>query len=68
METEVIGRYVDHMTRRDGTWRIQRRTVVFEVFHGWPAPAGGGLLSHWAVSRRDGNDPLELARRELGLR
>jgi hypothetical protein len=68
VETEVIGRYVDHVTRRDGAWRIQRRTVVFEVFHGWPAPAGGGLPSHWAVSRRDGDDPLELARRELGLR
>ncbi len=69
VETEVVGRYVDHMTRRDGAWRIQSRTVVFEVVHGWPAPAGGGCLrSNWALSRRDGNDPLELARRELGLR
>jgi hypothetical protein len=68
VETEVIGRYVDHMTRRDGAWRIQRRTVVFEVSRGQPAPAGGGLSANWAVSRRDGNDPLERARRELGLR
>jgi hypothetical protein len=68
VETEVVGRYVDHMTRRDGAWRIQRRTVVFEVSRGQPAPADGGLLSHWALSRRDGNDPVELARKELGLR
>jgi hypothetical protein len=68
VETEVVGRYVDHMTRRDGAWRIQRRTVVFEVFRGQPAPAGGGLDPNWALSRRDGNDPLEHARRELGLR
>lgn len=67
VETEVIGRYVDHMTRRGSAWRIQRRTVVFEVSRGQPAPAGGGLQAHWALSRRDGNDPLELARRELGL-
>jgi SnoaL-like domain len=67
VETEVVGRYVDHFSRRNGAWRIRRRTVVFEVFHGWPAPAGGGLQSNWALSRRDGNDPLEIARRELGL-
>ena len=68
VETEVVGRYVDYMTRRDGAWRIQHRTVVFEVFRGQPAPAGGGLQPNWALSRRDGNDPLEIARRERGLR
>jgi len=68
VETEVVGRYVDFLTRRDGAWRIQCRTVVFEVSRGQPAPAGGGLRSNWALSRRDGNDPLEHARRELGLR
>lgn len=67
VETEVVGRYVDHVTRRDGAWRIERRTVVFEVFRGQPAPAGGGLRSNWALSRRDGDDPLDRARRELGL-
>lgn len=67
VETEVIGRYVDHMTRKDGAWRIQRRTVVFEVVRGHPAPRGGGLNPTWALSRRDGNDPLDIARRELGI-
>jgi hypothetical protein len=68
VETEVIGRYVDRMTRRDGAWRIVHRTVVFEVLRGQVAPAGGGLQHNWALSRRDGHDPVELARREMGLR
>jgi len=67
VETEVVGRYVDRMTRRDGEWRIAHRTVVFEVSHGWAAPAGGGLRDNWVVGRRDGNDRIEVARRELGL-
>lgn len=67
VETEVIGRYVDHMTRKDGAWRIQRRTVVFEVVRGHPAPAGGGLNPAWALSRRDGDDPMEVMRRDLGI-
>ncbi len=63
VETEVIGRYVDRMTRKDGAWRIAHRTVVFEVLRGQPAPAGGGLSDQWALSRRDGNDPIEVALR-----
>ena len=67
VETEVVGRYVDRMTRREGVWRIQNRTVVFEVSRGQPAPAGGGLQSHWALARRDGDDPIELTRRGMGI-
>lgn len=67
VETEVVGRYVDRMTRRDGAWKIAHRTVVFEVSRGQPAPAGGGLRDNWALSRRDGNDPIEVARRDMGL-
>ena len=67
VETEVIGRYVDRMTRKDGAWRIAHRTVVFEVLRGQPAPAGGGLSDKWSLSRRDGNDPIEVRRREVGL-
>lgn len=67
VETEVVGRYVDRMTRKDGVWRIAHRTVVFEVLRGRIAPPGGGLSDKWALSRRDGNDPIEIKRRELGL-
>ena len=68
VETEVIGRYVDRMTRRDGAWRIAHRTVVFEVFRGQPAPAGGGLRDSWAVGRRDGQDPIEVSAARTGTR
>lgn len=67
VETEVIGRYVDRFARRDGEWRIAHRIVVFEVSRGQPAPAGGGLRPNWALSRRDGDDPVEVQRRALGL-
>ena len=67
VETEVIGRYVDRFTRVDSAWRIAHRTVVFEVSRGQPAPAGGGLPSNWALSRRDGDDPIEAQQRALGL-
>ena len=67
VETEVVGRYVDHFIRRDGAWRIAHRTVVAEVLRGIPAPAGGGLAAPWALATRDGNDPIERKRAELGL-
>ena len=67
VETEVVGRYVDRMIRKDGAWRIAHRTVVFEVLRGQPAPSGGGLSEKWALSRRDGNDPIEIERGKLGL-
>ena len=67
VETEVVGRYVDHFTRREGEWRIAHRTVVAEVVRGIPAPAGGGIGAPWALATRDGNDPIERKRAELGL-
>jgi SnoaL-like domain len=67
VETEVIGRYVDHFTRRDGAWRILHRTVVVEVLRGTKARPGGGLGPPWALARRDGKDPIEIKRAELDL-
>jgi hypothetical protein len=67
MQGQAIGRYVDRVTRRDGEWRIARRTVVFEVYRGSPTDPGGGLRSNWVQCRRDGNDPIELARAGFGL-
>ena len=65
VEGTVHGRYIDHFARRNGEWRIARRTVVFEVYKGAPAPAGGGLADTWTRASRDGNDPLDQARRAL---
>jgi hypothetical protein len=67
MQGQAIGRFVDRVTRRNGEWRIARRSVVYEIYRGDPTLPGGGLKPHWTVSRRDGRDPIELARTELGL-
>jgi hypothetical protein len=37
----VAARYVDHMTRRDGEWRIQTRKVVFDATTLMEAPREG---------------------------
>lgn len=67
VEGTVYGRYVDRFERRAGEWRVAHRTVVFEVYKGSPAPAGGGLAAGWTRATRDGSDPIERARREAGL-
>lgn len=61
-------RYVDRFERRDGAWKIARRTVVQDwkrisdlPGEEWkPAP-------DWPAGRRDHDDPVYVARRELGL-
>ena len=67
VEGTVYGRYLDRFSRRAGEWRVAHRTVIFEVYRGAPAPAGGGLNPGWTRARRDGHDPLEEERRKLGL-
>jgi hypothetical protein len=67
VEGTVYGRYIDKFERRGGAWRVAHRTVVFEVYKGAPAPVGGGLAMGWTRASRDGNDPVERARREEGL-
>lgn len=67
VETEIVGRYIDHFTCRDGQWRIAHRLVLAEVLRGTCAPVGGGLAAQWTPARRDGDDPLERRRAELGL-
>jgi SnoaL-like domain len=50
-------RYVDLFTKRDGVWRISRRTVAFE----WRRPGlrdeTSLLKPGWAVATRDRTDP-----------
>jgi hypothetical protein len=67
MQGQAIGRYVDRFERRDGTWRIARRTVVFEVYRGSPTVPGGGLKPNWVTPRRDGDDAIEQLLAEKGL-
>ncbi|GAA4332997.1 nuclear transport factor 2 family protein [Pigmentiphaga soli] len=64
----TCSRYVDRFERRDGEWRIARRTLVqdwkqiVDVPADAPRPREG-----WLVGRRDRQDPLYLERAELGL-
>ena len=67
MQGQAVGRYVDHVTRRDGVWKVLRRVVVYEVYRGHPTPPGGALRDNWTISRRDGTDPIQLLRAKLGL-
>jgi len=64
-----VGRYVDHFTRRDGAWRIQRRTMVAESAMKVPEMPGGKKCfgPDWAKGTRDKNDPSQVLRAELGL-
>jgi hypothetical protein len=66
VQGQAVGRYVDRLERRDGVWRIARRTTVYEVYRGEPAPVGGGLEPGWTQARRDGHDPVEVQGRSLG--
>lgn len=67
VDNEVIGRYLDHVTRRDGHWRIARRDVLFDVYRSRIVPPGGPVNPRLDFSRRDGDDLLHSRRRALGL-
>lgn len=67
VETRALGRYLDRFERRQGTWRIARRVVVFEQVVASPAPAMREFGPGWAVARRDEDDPLYRERTALGL-
>lgn len=61
-------RYADEFARRDGAWRIARRTAVIDHEVWLPAPerdtaAEAGRL----VGLRSADDPIEQVRRRLGL-
>ncbi len=61
-------RYVDRFERRDGKWRIARRTVVFGIrmMHEIPEDAPV-MLPEWTVQQRDRDDWIYQERRALGL-
>lgn len=65
----ITGRYVDHFQKRDGTWRILNRTVVFDNSVLLPVNDAGGsqLGADWAISTRGKDDPIWELRRAVGL-
>jgi SnoaL-like domain len=68
-ETIAAGRYVDHFTRRDGAWRIQKRISFPESAMIVPEPSSGKLSfgTQWAKPTRDRSDPSQRLRALLGL-
>lgn len=68
MDMFTSSRYMDHVERRDGQWRVARRDLIQD----WKQIADvkyKALQPHegWIIGQRDGNDLLEQARRNLGL-
>ncbi|TXS19694.1 MULTISPECIES: nuclear transport factor 2 family protein [unclassified Streptomyces] len=49
-------RYVDRFERRDGSWGIADRVVVFDESR--VIRMADGLAPDWVASRRDGTDPV----------
>jgi hypothetical protein len=69
VDIESFARYIDRMEKRDGEWRIAKRSVVFDFVRITAAPAfpGTEIKPSWSRSQRNDGDPLLAARRELGL-
>lgn len=65
----ISGRYVDHFQRRDGEWKIFRRTVVFDNSMLFPVPSSGGaqINPDWETSHRDGSDFIWRLREKMGI-
>ncbi len=66
VDLEAFCRYVDVVERRDGNWRIARRTVVSETVSYSPV-TGPRIPKFPNQATRDTNDPLYAARRLAGL-
>ncbi len=68
MDMFTSSRYIDRMERRDGEWRIARRDLaqdwkqIVDVKYQALAPREG-----WIIGKRDGNDLVQVLRRELGI-
>jgi hypothetical protein len=68
MDMFTSSRYMDRVERRHGEWRIARRDLIQDWKQLVPVQFKA-LQPHegWIIGRRDGQDALEGARRELGL-
>jgi len=59
LELTMWVRYVDVITKREGEWRIEHRSVVWEGMRADVVPEGAPVLgSDWVTARRDRSDPV----------
>lgn len=64
----TCSRYLDRFQRRNGEWRIWQRTLIQDWKQMVDVPQNAPrALPGWTVGRRDQDDPVFAARRELGL-
>lgn len=64
----VNARYVDHVTRRNGEWRIQTRNVALDSTNMIEVPKAGFVTVDEQIrGRRDSGDILYELRAQLGL-
>jgi hypothetical protein len=62
-------RYIDRFERRNGEWRIARRTVAFDSSLTADVPANAPAFGpNWDVGRRDQDDPIYKERAAMGLK
>ena len=66
VDVDILGRYIDHFERREGTWKVARRVVAFDSIRTHPV-SSGPLNPDWALARRDDKDPVFQMRAALGL-
>jgi hypothetical protein len=62
-----FGRYVDHFLKRDGSWKIQHRTVVFERSFGHVDSTAVTFPETNIQGRRDHDDASYVWRKRLNL-
>jgi hypothetical protein len=64
----MSARYVDRFGYRDGAWKIDRRTTVFERSMRFDVPEDGPKTApEWTAGQRGPADALMQLRREIGL-
>ncbi len=68
MDMFTSSRYLDRVQRHDGQWRIAQRTLI-QDWKRIDEVKVAALQPHagWIIGRRDGEDALDVARRDLGL-
>jgi hypothetical protein len=67
VDNHSIGRYLDHVQKRDGRWRVLHRDVVFDFYSSNPARDSDRLSGSVSRSQRDNTDLLFEKRRRLGF-
>ena len=67
IDNQSIGRYLDHVTKRDGYWKVESRDVVFDFYFSSPSDDSPLLPAGATRSLRDSRDPRYVLERKLNI-